>query len=63
MNEKRDDQREIEQIEQILRGITPNAYEVIKMVLALEQENLHKSEALAWNTVRDEMATKVEGIA
>ncbi|RGA06206.1 hypothetical protein DI270_004500 [Microbispora triticiradicis] len=62
MDEKRD-QQEIEQIEQILRGIAPNAYEVIKMILALEQENLHKSEPLAWNTVRDEMPKKVEGIA
>ncbi|WP_329092359.1 hypothetical protein [Streptosporangium sp. NBC_01469] len=57
------DQREIEQIQQILNGIDPNAYEVIKMVLTLEQENLHKSEPLARNTVRDEMVKKVEGIA
>ncbi|MBC6456608.1 hypothetical protein [Actinomadura sp. HBU206391] len=57
------DQQEIEQIQHILSRIDPNAYEVIKMVLALEQENLHKSEALARNTVRDEMTKKVEGIA
>jgi hypothetical protein len=57
------DQQEIEQMQQILSGINPNAYEVIKMVLALEWENLHVSEALARNTVRDEMVKKVEGIA
>jgi hypothetical protein len=57
------DQQEIDQIQQILSGINHNAYEIIKMVLALEWENLHKSEALARNTVRDEMAKKVEGIA
>ncbi|MFG1865639.1 hypothetical protein [Microbispora bryophytorum] len=57
------DQQEIEQIQQILSGISPNAYEVVKMVLALEWENLHKSEALARNTVRDEMVKKVEGIS
>jgi hypothetical protein len=57
------DHQEIEKIQQIIRGIHPNAYEVIKMVLSLEWENLHKSEALARNTVRDEMVKKVEGIA
>ncbi|MFI7057663.1 hypothetical protein ACIBLB_36890 [Streptosporangium canum] len=57
------DQQEIQQIQQILKGIDPSAYEVIKMVLTLEQENLHKSEPLARNTVRDEMVKKVEGIA
>ncbi|MEU7983927.1 hypothetical protein AB0B56_03585 [Streptosporangium canum] len=57
------DQQEIQQIQQILKSIDPSAYEVIKMVLTLEQENLHKSEPLARNTVRDEMVKKVEGIA
>ncbi|MFF0870142.1 hypothetical protein ACFYUV_50915 [Nonomuraea sp. NPDC003560] len=57
------DQEEIEQIQEILSGTSANAYEVIRMVIALERENLHKSEALARNTVRDEMAKKVEGIA
>ncbi|MCO6008282.1 hypothetical protein NE236_25215 [Actinoallomurus purpureus] len=57
------DQQEIERVQQILTKINPNAYDVIRMVLALEWENLHKSEALARNTVRDEMAKKVEGIA
>jgi hypothetical protein len=57
------DQHEVAQIEQILRGISADAYTVIKMILALEQEHLHKSEPLAWNTVRDEMIKKAEGIA
>lgn len=57
------DQREIDQVQEILNGISKNAYEIIKMAIALEQENLHKSEALARITVRDEMVKKVEGIA
>ncbi|TDD89522.1 hypothetical protein E1293_04750 [Actinomadura darangshiensis] len=58
----KEDQQEIDRIQQILKGVSPEAYDVIKMVIALERENLHKSEALARNTVREEMVKKAEGI-
>lgn len=57
------DQQEIREIQQILNSVSANAYEVMKMILTLEKENLHKSEEYARNTIRDEMAKKVEGIA
>jgi len=56
------DQQDLEEIEQILNGISDNAYEVIRMVTALEQEYLHKPEPTARNAVREEMVKKVEGI-
>ncbi|GIH97765.1 hypothetical protein ACFFMN_28270 [Planobispora siamensis] len=57
------DQEEIQMISGVLGGLSPDAHEIIKMILTLEQENLHKAEPTARTSVREEMIKKIEGIA